>query len=288
MKQLAIVSGKGGTGKTTITSLLAQTFDNKIMVDCDVDAANLHLLLKPNIIQSTDFYSGKKAAINPFKCTECGRCEYVCRFDAVIRQPDGGYKIDDLSCNGCGACTITCRYEAITLENNLAGKFFISETEQGNLVHAALGIAEDNSGKLVARIREEAFVLADENSIDLILIDGPPGIGCPVISSITGVDLLLVVTEPSLTGLHDLKRLLKLAQGFKLPSVVMINKCDLNSDLCSQVEAFCRDQDIPIIASIPFEKKLVSMAHNKDIASQTKAFNIIAESQKELISRLNL
>ncbi len=288
MKQIAVVSGKGGTGKTTITSLLAQTLDNKIMVDCDVDAANLHLLLKPNIIQSTDFYSGKKAAVNPFKCTECGRCEYVCRFDAVNRQQEGGYKIDDLSCNGCGACTITCRYEAITLENNLAGKFFISDTEQGDLVHAALGIAEDNSGKLVARIREEAFVLADEKGIDLILIDGPPGIGCPVISSITGVDLLLIVTEPSLTGLHDLKRLLKLAQGFKLPSVVIINKCDLNSDLCSQVEAFCKDQGIPIIASIPFEKELVSIAHEKDVVFQTKAFNIIKDSQKELISRLNL
>ena len=253
MKEITIISGKGGTGKTTVTAALANIWANKVLVDCDVDAANLHLALHPQVLKTTDFYSGKKAEIDLEACTSCGRCKEVCRFKAI----DADFRIDDLSCTGCGACTLVCPAGAVKLHSNLAGQWFVSETRVGTMVHAALGIAEDNSGKLVAQIRQVAKQLAEEKQLDTILIDGPPGIGCPVISAITGVNLVLVVTEPSLSGLHDLKRIITLTKNFGIKALVCINKYDLNPDLASEITAYCGQEGYPLVGKIPFHKGVV-------------------------------
>lgn len=267
MKELTIISGKGGTGKTTVTAALASLWDNKIMVDCDVDASNLHLLFNHAILEKHDFYSGYKAVLNLDYCSDCGKCVDVCRFDAIVQDEKQRFHIDELSCTGCGACTLVCKENVITLEDNLAGKWFISKTDYDMMVHAALGIAEDNSGKLVAKIREEAKNIAEEKNIDTIIIDGPPGIGCPVISSISGVNLVLIVTEPTLSGLHDLNRVLNLVQGFNIKSVVCINKYDINQEIAEQIISNCKNKNIPIIGKLPFNRKvvesMVNMQHQK-------------------------
>ncbi len=267
MKELTIISGKGGTGKTTVTAALASLWDNKIMVDCDVDASNLHLLFNHDVLEKHDFYSGYKAVLNLDYCNDCGKCVDICRFNAIEQDENQRFYIDELSCTGCGACTLVCKQNAITLKDNLAGKWFISKTDYDMMVHAALGIAEDNSGKLVAKIREEAKNIAEEKNIDTIIIDGPPGIGCPVISSISGVNLVLIVTEPTLSGLHDLNRVLNLVQGFNIKSVVCINKYDINQEITEQIISNCKTKNIPIIGKLPFNRKvvesMVNMQHQK-------------------------
>jgi len=278
MKEVAIISGKGGTGKTTVTAALAELWKNKILVDCDVDAANLHLVLKPKVVSSTDFYSGYKAVLNTELCSRCGACRRVCRFEAISAD----FSIDDLSCTGCGACTLVCPKEAIALHSNLAGKWFMSETAQGPMVHAELGIAEDNSGKLVAQIRSVAKELAKEQGCGTILIDGPPGIGCPVISAVSGVDLVLVVTEPTLSGLHDLGRILTLTQSFGIKSLVCINKYDLNPALTDEISKVCSAGDNKLIGKIPFSRSVVQgmvKAHTQD---SSLLENLPAELQSKL------
>ncbi|OGC04998.1 (4Fe-4S)-binding protein [candidate division WOR-1 bacterium RIFOXYA12_FULL_43_27] len=250
MKQIAVISGKGGTGKTTMTAALAGIAKNKVTVDCDVDAADLHLILNPKIQEEHDFVASKVASINFEKCKKCGRCKEVCRFGAISKGP----KIDPVSCEGCGVCFRICPNGAIDFKEKVSGKYFISDTRFGPLVHAKLGIAEENSGRLVSLIRKESRKIAEKNNFDYILIDGSPGIGCPVIASITGVDLVLIVTEPTLSGLHDLERVAALSGHFKIKTVVAVNKYDINPENTRKIEALCSALAIPVVGRIRYDK----------------------------------
>ena len=223
MKEFVILSGKGGTGKTSITSALASIAKNAVFADCDVDASDLFLILKPEIKDEFTFFGGFKADIIQDKCTKCGLCKELCRFNA-INNKNGKIKIDYFSCEGCKLCYRACPENAINMLQRKDSRWYISNTRFGSMIHAKLGIAEDNSGKLVTEIRKNAKKLAQENKNDYILIDGPPGIGCPVISSVTGATNILIVTEPTQSGMHDLERLIKLSSNFKIkPAVVLIN-----------------------------------------------------------------
>jgi MinD superfamily P-loop ATPase len=251
MKEVVVLSGKGGTGKTSIVGSLAALAENKVTVDCDVDAADLHLLLQPEIRSENEFWSGQTAVIDESKCTGCGLCEQLCRFSAIH-----DFMIDSASCEGCGFCSHICPVEAITMEDNLAGKWFISDTRFGPLVHARLGIAQENSGKLVAEVRQQAQKLTEERDIDLIISDGPPGIGCPVISSLSGTDLALLVTEPTLSGQHDLERVIEVCHHFRIPALVCINKCDINEGNTRRIREYCRGEGLEIVGEIPYDSKV--------------------------------
>ena len=248
MKELVVLSGKGGTGKTSIVASFAALTQKKVLVDCDVDAADLHLVLKPDIRQDNEFCSGQFAVIDGGKCTECGLCQELCRFEAIA-----DFKVDTTSCEGCGFCSQICPVEAITMKERLSGRWFISDTRYGPLVHARLGIAQENSGKLVALVRQQAKQLADKDDLDYIISDGPPGIGCPVISSLSGANLALVVTEPTLSGIHDLDRVVDVCHHFNVPVLVCINKYDINEDNVRRIEDYCLSQGLEIAARIPFD-----------------------------------
>jgi MinD superfamily P-loop ATPase len=258
IKQLAIVSGKGGTGKTTLTAAFASLAKNKVMVDCDVDAADLHLLLQPNVLFQEKYFGGRSPRVNFDKCNHVGLCTKMCRFKAI----DKGV-VDLLSCEGCGFCAYVCPEEAITMEEALSGDWFVSETPFGPFIHARLEIGGENSGKLVTVVRKKAVEVAKEKNLDLILIDGPPGIGCPVTASLTGVNLVLVVTEPTLSGIHDLERILKLSGHFKIPSMVCINKFDINLDNTDQIASYCEKNGSQIVGKIPYEPKVVEALVNR-------------------------
>jgi MinD superfamily P-loop ATPase len=253
MKQIVIISGKGGTGKTIVTGSLAALAKNKVMVDCDVDAADLHLLLHPMVKERHEFRSGQTAAIDQSLCKKCGKCIEVCRFKAVKTD----YTIEPFSCEGCALCSHICPHGAIHMEENLAGEWFVSDTQYGLFIHAKLGIAEENSGKLVAKIRQIAKELAEKQNFDYVIIDGPPGIGCPVIASLSGVDCALIVTEPTLSGLHDAKRVMAVAKHFNIPVKLVVNKYDLNLAMTQSIEEFCRKQNVPVIGKIVFDKTVV-------------------------------
>jgi len=248
MKEVVVLSGKGGTGKTSIVGSFAALEKNKVLADCDVDAADLHLLLQPTIREEHEFWSGQVAAIDEEKCTRCGLCEELCRFDAIR-----DFQVDAVSCEGCGFCSHICPAEAITMKENLAGRWSVSDTRYGPLVHARLGIAQENSGKLVATVRKQAREIAENLGSDYIIGDGPPGIGCPVISSLSGADLALLVTEPTLSGQHDLERVLGVCNHFKVPVIVCINKYDINEDNSHQIEGSCLSQGVEVAARIPFD-----------------------------------
>jgi MinD superfamily P-loop ATPase len=248
MREIVVLSGKGGTGKTSIVGSLAALVRGKVLADCDVDAADLHLLLSPSVRQETEFWSGQVAHIDPDKCTQCGLCPDLCRFSAIK-----DFKVDPVSCEGCGFCFHICPAEAITMKENLSGHWFISDTKYGPLVHARLGITEENSGKLVAQVRQQARQIAEERNLGYIISDGPPGIGCPVISSLSGANLALLVTEPTLSGIHDLERVLGVCRHFGITAVVCINKYDLNEENTHQIEGYCTSQGIRIAARIPFD-----------------------------------
>lgn len=248
MKQLTVISGKGGTGKTTIMAALATLAKKAVLVDADVDAADLHLLLQPQIQSRAPFKAAKKALIDFSKCDGCQKCEQVCRFKAI-----SNLQVDPIACAGCGVCRYICPFSAITLLEVPSGEWFISQTRYGPMVHAQLGVAQENSGKLVTLIRKEAVKIAQEIGYSLILIDGPPGIGCPVIASLGGVDAALVVTEPSLSGIHDLQRILNLCHHFNIPAWVCINKADINLGNTEEIKRFCKKQGIPVISQIPYD-----------------------------------
>jgi MinD superfamily P-loop ATPase len=248
MKEIVVISGKGGTGKTSIVASLAALAKSKVMVDCDVDAADLYLLLQPVTQEEGEFWSGQKAIIDRDKCTQCGLCQEVCRFEAIK-----DFKVDPISCEGCGFCYNVCPEEAITMQENLSGHWFISETHYGSLVHARLGVAQENSGKLVAVVRQKAKLIAERQGLDYIINDGPPGIGCPVISSLTGVDLAVIVTEPTLSGMHDLDRVVGVCHHFAVPVIVCVNKYDLNEYNTRQIESYCLNQGMGIASKIPFD-----------------------------------
>lgn len=291
MKQLTIISGKGGTGKTVITASFAVLAKNKVMADCDVDAADLFLLLHPRIKQRHDFIAGKKAKVDMGKCTLCKRCIEACRFSAISEKGDE-IVIDLISCEGCGVCSQVCPDEAIQMQERVSGEWYISETRYGPMVFAKLGIAEENSGKLVSLVREKARLVAEKKKLDLVIIDGPPGIGCPVIASITGTDLVLVITEPTLSAISDLKRVLDLTSHFKIESVVCINKYDINLENTKKIIRFCKIKGIEIVGKISFshdftkamvEGKTVLEYTNSDSAKEVEKIweNIFAKIKNE-------
>ena len=248
MKEVVVLSGKGGTGKTSIVGSLAALVDGKVLADCDVDAADLHLLLSPSERMRNEFWSGQVAHIDEDKCTECGLCQELCRFNAIK-----DFCVDTVSCEGCGFCSYVCPVGAITMSKRMVGYWFISDTKYGPLVHARLGIAQENSGKLVAIVRQQAKQIAEEQGLEYIISDGPPGIGCPVISSLSGAGLALLVTEPSLSGIHDLERVLDVCRHFGVPTMVCINKYDLNEENTRQIEDQCLSQGVEVAGRIPFD-----------------------------------
>jgi len=249
VKEVVVLSGKGGTGKTSVVASLAYLARSKVMVDCDVDAADLYLLLKPLSRESHEFWSGQKALIAGDRCTECGLCCEVCRFEAI----KNGFQVDPTSCEGCGFCYNVCPVSAITMVESLSGHWFISGTKYGPLVHAKLGVAQENSGKLVALVRKQARRIGEEQGLDFIISDGPPGIGCPVISSLSGADLAVIITEPTLSGMHDLERVTEVCHHFAVPVIVSINKYDINEENSRQIEGYCQSRGIETAARIPFD-----------------------------------
>jgi len=252
MKEIVVLSGKGGTGKTSIVGAFAAIAQNKVLADCDVDAADLHLLLSPETKKESEFWSGQVAFIDEESCTECGLCQEVCRFDAIE-----DFKVDPVSCEGCSFCYHVCPAEAITMKEQLARHWFIADTRYGPLVHAKLGIAQENSGKLVAMVRQQAKAIAQQQGLDYIITDGPHGIGCPVISSLSGANLALLVTEPTLSGIHDLERVLGVCYHFGIPALVCINKYDINEDNARQIESYCLSQGVGVASKIPFDNIVI-------------------------------
>lgn len=250
MKQLTIISGKGGTGKTILTASFAVLAKSKVMADCDVDAADLHLVLHPTVMETHEFEEGERAVIDRELCSECGRCREVCRFEAISQD----FIVDPVSCEGCWVCHYACPENAIRMEKNICGEWYVSETRYGPMVHARLGIAEENSGKLVTLVKQKAGELASDQNLELILIDGPPGIGCPVISSLAGVDLALVVTEPTISGTHDLERVIGVADHFRVRSAAVINRYDINPEISGEIERWCDKKGVPVLGKIPFDK----------------------------------
>lgn len=253
MKQIVVISGKGGTGKTVITASFAALAKNKVMADCDVDAADLHLLLKPDVKERHEFRSGKTAYIDKGLCTSCGKCLEACRFNAINRD----FIVDPVSCEGCAFCSHICPVNAIKMEENIAGEWFISDTRFGPMVHAKLGIAEENSGKLVALVRKKAKEIAERNEADWVIVDGAPGIGCPVIASLSGIDCALIITEPTLSGLHDADRVIRVARHFGVQTTLVVNKYDLNPDMTQKIEKYCLDNNVRILGRIRFDKSIV-------------------------------
>ncbi len=253
MKQIVIISGKGGTGKTIVSASFAVLARNKVLVDCDVDAANLHLLLHPEVQEAYPFRGGQKARIDPEKCTRCGECLPICRFSAIVKTKDGEVTIDPISCEGCEICSYICPKDAIEMEDRISGEWFVSQTKYGPFVHAKLGIAQENSGKLVSQVRKKAKEIAEKSGFDFVIIDGPPGIGCPVIASLSGTDMALVVTEPTLSGIHDMERVVQMAHYFKIQTACCLNKYDLNLANSSQIENWCQENSIPLVGKIPFD-----------------------------------
>lgn len=252
IKEIVVLSGKGGTGKTTVVASFAALAAAKVLADADVDAANLYLVLEPQIKQKVAFWSGQKAFVDQERCNRCNLCQEVCRFQAIE-----AYTIDEVSCEGCGLCAHVCPTGAIVMQEQMAGYWFVSDTRYGPLVHAELGIAQENSGKLVALVRSQAKTLAQENNLACIITDGPPGVGCPVISSLSGADLTLLVTEPTLSGMHDLHRVLGVCRHFGVPALVAINKYDLNEENTAQLEQYCRSQDVEVAGRLPFDPAVV-------------------------------
>ena len=249
MKEIVIISGKGGTGKTSIIAAFASLVENKVLCDADVDAADLHLIMDPEIKEHHDFESGRTAIINHDKCTECGLCRDLCRWDAISED----FVVDSIECEGCGVCYYFCPEKAIDFPLNTCGEWYLSETRFGPMAHARLGIAEENSGKLVTLIRQEGKKLAEKNNLDLLLTDGPPGIGCPVIASLGGATAVLIVTEPTVSGRHDMERVAELAAFFKIPAMMCVNKFDLNPSQGEAIEAFARERNVSVIGRVPFD-----------------------------------
>lgn len=249
MKELVIISGKGGTGKTSILAAFAALAENKVLCDADVDAADLHLVTAPTAKEHHDFQAGHMAMIDKEKCTECGLCRDLCRWNAISED----FEVDPIACEGCGVCVYFCPEKAIEFPLKTCGEWFISDTRFGPLVHARLGIAEENSGKLVTLVRQEAKKLAEENDLDLILTDGPPGIGCPVIASMGGARAVLIVTEPTVSGKHDMVRVAQLAAHFKVPGMICVNKFDLNPEEARIIEDVARENDLAVLGRIPFD-----------------------------------
>jgi MinD superfamily P-loop ATPase len=287
IREVVVVSGKGGTGKTSVVGALASLLTNRVAADCDVDAANLHMILNPVVLEAKEFIGGKKATIDPSRCTSCGTCRDVCRFQAISED----YVVDHRQCEGCGACYTLCPAGAVEFPSSLAGSCYICKDKYSNpYVYAELLPGEENSGKLVAMVRNEARSLAEKNGTRLVVIDGPPGIGCPVISSMTGSHMAVVVTEPTISGLHDLERIIDLAHFFKCKVGVIVNKSDINLDLCNRIEEYCNSKGVTFLGAIPYDPKIteaqIQATTILDRAPDSQASEVIRIIHKKLLKIL--
>ena len=288
MKELIVISGKGGTGKTSLIAAFASLAESKVLCDADVDAADLHLIMNPQVLNRADFKSGHTADINKNKCTECGLCLDLCKFSAISDD----FEVNPIDCEGCGVCVYFCPEKVIDFPENTCGEWFNSDTRFGPMVHARLGIAEENSGKLVTLVRQESKRLADEKNLDLILTDGPPGVGCPVIASIGGASAVLIVAEPTLSGIHDMERVVQLANHFKVPAMVCVNKFDLNPDLTRDIENFSKDEGLSCLGRIPFDPVFIkAMVQGQTIFeynNDSQAGHAVKEIWHTLSNKLDL
>ncbi|MBN1149572.1 MAG: ATP-binding protein [Anaerolineales bacterium] len=270
MKQWVVLSGKGGTGKTSVTAAFAHLAQasarpvRTVLADADVDAANLELVLAPQLIEQQDFRGGQIAIIDAEACASCGECAQVCRFDAILPPAEGGYayRVDPIACDGCAACVYQCPSEAIRMQDQVVGQWYRSQTRYGPLFHANLRPAQENSGKLVTLIKQYARLLALDEDYELALVDGPPGIGCPVISAASGANLALIVAEPTVSGVHDMRRILGVTEHFGLQSLVIINKADIHPQGTEEIEAFCRQNGIKVIGRIPYDMSITEAMVN--------------------------
>lgn len=275
MQELVIISGKGGTGKTSVTASFAVLAERPVIADCDVDAADLHLILAPVVRERHEFRAGHEAVIRPEQCIACGACLRLCRFDAVRtetgRDGECSFAIDPVACEGCGVCVRFCPEQAIDFPERVCGEWMVSDTRCGPMVHARLGVAAENSGKLVSTVRQEARRLAEQNGHSLILVDGPPGIGCPVIASVTGASLVLAVTEPTVSGEHDLERVLSLTRHFRIPTAVCVNKWDLNPRMTENIEAKARQAGARIAGRIRYDRAVTLAQMQEKAVVETDA-----------------
>jgi MinD superfamily P-loop ATPase len=274
MKELVIISGKGGTGKTSVTAAFAVLAEKAVLADCDVDAADLHLVLKPDVRERHDFRSGHEAVIREADCTGCGVCLDLCRFEAVRRHDtEAGARcvVDPVACEGCGVCVRFCPQTAIDFPERLCGEWMVSDTRCGPMVHARLGVAAENSGKLVATVRQEARRIAEEQGRNLVIVDGPPGIGCPVIASLSGAAQVLVVTEPTVSGEHDLARVLKLAAHFGIPAAICVNKWDLNPEMTERIEKQAQTLGATVAGRIRYDRAVTQAQIQERAVVETDA-----------------
>ncbi len=272
MKEIVVISGKGGTGKTSLTASFAVLGGEEVVVaDCDVDAADMHLLLAPDFAESEAFFSGEQAVIDPDVCLGCGECAEVCRFDA-IEEADGVFQVAPLSCEGCGYCARICPMEAISNVERRAGDWYLSTIKTGSkMVHARLGIGADNSGKLVAKVKNEARRIAEETSKPVVLVDGSPGIGCPVVSSLSGASFVVLVTEPTVSGLHDLQRVYQLVKKFGIEAGCIINKADLNAEVLAELRSYLEREGIAALREIPYNEVFTAAITNGETVVEKDA-----------------
>lgn len=285
VKQITVLSGKGGTGKTSLVGSLAALTKKTVMTDCDVDAPDLHLLLKPEILQTEELKASRVAVMDEEKCIQCGKCEELCRFNAIEKLV-----IDPVLCEGCGVCVYVCPVEAVELRETISGYAFISRTKYGSMSHARLNPGEENSGKLVSLVRQNAKKIAETENCELIINDGPPGIGCPVIAAVGGVDIGLIVVEPTLSGIHDMKRALGLLSHFKTPSLVCVNKYDINEENTDRIVEFCRSNGVEVVGKIPFDPLVTeAMVAGKSIVEyspKSRVSEAIAELWKRTVENI--
>lgn len=284
--EIAVISGKGGTGKSSISAAFATLTEKVVLADCDVDAANLYILFNPTHEEEQVFISGQKAVIDYDVCTSCGKCIDYCRFDA-ISDLSGKVVISETACDGCRLCARICPFEAITMENEDKSRMYTGSFRNGKMVYGRLSPGEENSGKLVNMVRDRAKQLSKDHQLETIIIDGPPGIGCSAISTITGVDHVVIVTEPTISGLHDLKRAMEITANFKLKTWVIVNKYDLNTDLSAQIESYCSQLNISIAGKYPFDRQVVdAMVNCKSIvewAPEAEITKLIEESFMRIV-----
>ncbi|MEA1883419.1 MAG: ATP-binding protein [Thermotogota bacterium] len=291
-KQVAIISGKGGTGKTTLAGSLSVLFDNHVIADCDVDSSNMHLILKPKINETIQYKAGHKAEIVENKCIGCGKCQEVCRYNAISKKNNGKYTVDPFACEGCKACVLVCPTKAVDFVLNHPGDYYTSDTKYGPFVHAELKPGEEMSGGLVAQVRKRALKMAVDGRKATVIIDGAPGIGCPATSSLTGTDYAVLVTEPTVSGIHDMERMMEVIKHFKIPFSVVINRFDINDLKTLEIEKFCLSKNIPIIGKIPFDRK-VNIANSNEYpiveiknSKATKSIQAIYKKLKAQIDQI--
>ena len=261
MKEIVIVSGKGGTGKTTVLAMYARLADQAVIADCDVDAPNLHMLLKPKVLSSESFVGSRVAVLDAAKCTQCGECVQKCRFDALRGLEEVERQlitVDSQSCEGCAVCVEVCSESAIEMRDREVGEWFLSETDCGTMAHALLEPGAENSGKLVAMVKHVARRAAGEEGAKLILVDGPPGIGCPVISALAGADIVVIVSEPTVSGLSDFKRIADLSSSFDMECALIVNKSDLNEEVNAQLLIEAESRGMALIGSVPYDEGLMA------------------------------